>query len=78
MEQKRAEFQKETLETDGSGNPHLVYLSKFVEGWEPSGVPVRTIPRRMTPHIVLTFDSLITKDAIEVSRCTGVEAYTSS
>ena len=22
------------------GNPKLVYESKFVEGWEPSGVPV--------------------------------------
>lgn len=22
------------------GNPNLVYESKFVEGWEPSGVPV--------------------------------------
>lgn len=22
------------------GNPNLIYVSKFVEGWEPSGVPV--------------------------------------
>lgn len=42
MEEKRAELQKETTEKDGPGNPNLVYLSKFVEGWEPSGVPVRT------------------------------------
>ncbi|KAI1761372.1 S-adenosyl-L-methionine-dependent methyltransferase [Hypoxylon sp. FL1150] len=34
------------------GNPNLVYESRFVEGWEPSGVP----------------------DAIEITKCVGVEA----
>jgi catechol O-methyltransferase len=36
------------------GNPDLIYESKFVEGWEPSGVP----------------------DAIEITRCVGVEKAT--
>lgn len=30
----------QVLEWDVHGNPNLVYDSKFVEGWEPSGVPV--------------------------------------
>lgn len=30
----------QVLEGDVHGNPNLVYHSKFVEGWEPSGVPV--------------------------------------
>lgn len=30
----------EVLESDVHGNPNLVYESLFVEGWEPSGVPV--------------------------------------
>ncbi|KAF3769459.1 S-adenosyl-L-methionine-dependent methyltransferase [Cryphonectria parasitica EP155] len=29
----------EVSETDLFGNPNLVYASKFIEGWEPSGVP---------------------------------------
>lgn len=33
-------------ESDVHGNPNLVYDSKFIEGWEPSGVPVRQhLPR---------------------------------
>ncbi|KUI55510.1 putative catechol O-methyltransferase 2 [Cytospora mali] len=35
------------------GNPNLIYVSRFVEGWEPSGVP----------------------DAIEITRCTGVQEW---
>ena len=31
----------EVLDSDVIGNPNLVYESEFVEGWEPSGVPVR-------------------------------------
>lgn len=31
-------------ETEVHGNPNLIYSSKFVEGWEPSGVPVSSIP----------------------------------
>lgn len=30
-------------ETEVHGNPNLIYSSEFVEGWEPSGVPVRLI-----------------------------------
>ena len=30
-----------TLDTPRQGNPNLIYDSKFIEGWEPSGVPVR-------------------------------------
>lgn len=30
----------QVAEWDVHGNPNLVYHSKFVEGWEPSGVPV--------------------------------------
>lgn len=30
-------------ETEVHGNPNLIYASEFVEGWEPSGVPVRLI-----------------------------------
>lgn len=30
----------QVLGWDVHGNPNLVYDSKFVEGWEPSGVPV--------------------------------------
>lgn len=30
-------------ETEVHGNPNLIYSSKFVEGWEPSGVPVSSI-----------------------------------
>lgn len=30
----------EKLNTTVKGNPNLVYLSKLVNGWEPSGVPV--------------------------------------
>lgn len=30
-------------ETEVHGNPNLIYSSEFVEGWEPSGVPVRFI-----------------------------------
>jgi catechol O-methyltransferase len=29
-----------TLHTPGRGNPNLIFESKFIEGWEPSGVPV--------------------------------------
>jgi hypothetical protein len=32
-------------ETEVHGNPNLIYSSKFVEGWEPSGVPVSFSPR---------------------------------
>jgi catechol O-methyltransferase len=43
-----------TLHTPGRGNPNLVYESKFVEGWEPSGVPVRpTLVLYMTKLIIL-------------------------
>lgn len=28
-------------EAEVHGNPNLIYSSEFVEGWEPSGVPVR-------------------------------------
>jgi hypothetical protein len=34
--EKKAKFEQEGR----SGNPNLVYNSQFVEGWEPSGVPV--------------------------------------
>lgn len=34
----------QVLESDVHGNPNFVYKSKFVEGWEPSGVPVRFCP----------------------------------
>lgn len=30
----------QVVESDVHGNPNLVYASEFVEGWEPSGVPV--------------------------------------
>lgn len=33
----------ESLDWNIHGNPNLIYASKFVEGWEPSGVPVRVI-----------------------------------
>lgn len=33
----------QVLGWDVHGNPNLVYDSKFVEGWEPSGVPVRCL-----------------------------------
>ncbi len=29
-----------TLDSPRKGNPNLIYDSKFIEGWEPSGVPV--------------------------------------
>ncbi|ROV98351.1 hypothetical protein VMCG_07176 [Cytospora schulzeri] len=71
VEQKRATFQKNAElsfnkpksngyktgngdqldESEVHGNPNLIYVSSFVEGWEPSGVP----------------------DAIEVTRCTGLQ-----
>lgn len=39
VEQKRKRF--ETANKDEPrGNPDLEYKSEFVEGWEPSGVPV--------------------------------------
>lgn len=31
-------------ETLVRGNPNLIYSSQFLEGWEPSGVPVRLVP----------------------------------
>jgi catechol O-methyltransferase len=43
-----------TLHTPGRGDPNLIYESKFVEGWEPSGVPVGpTATLYMTKLIVL-------------------------
>lgn len=33
----------QVLESDVHGNPNLVYSSRFHEGWEPSGVPVRCL-----------------------------------
>lgn len=30
-----------TLHTPGRGKPNLIYESRFIKGWEPSGVPVR-------------------------------------
>ncbi|KAI1632291.1 catechol O-methyltransferase [Biscogniauxia mediterranea] len=50
VEEKLETFSS-TSEPGPKGNPKLVYESKLVEGWEPSGVP----------------------DAVEVTRCTGVE-----
>lgn len=32
----------EVLDSDVHGNPSFIYKSKLVDGWEPSGVPVRT------------------------------------
>lgn len=36
-------------EAEVHGNPNLIYSSEFVEGWEPSGVPVSFLQ-----HIVLS------------------------
>lgn len=67
-------------ETEVHGNPNLIYSSKFVEGWEPSGVPVRSpcslqsfahadLSSRV--HVPVLISTI--QDAIEVSYCTGVE-----
>lgn len=42
VEEKRENFRK-AQGSDPKGNPYLVYKSEFVEGWEPSGVPVSLI-----------------------------------
>ncbi|CAJ2511433.1 Uu.00g070580.m01.CDS01 [Anthostomella pinea] len=39
VDQKREQYRKPT-EEGPKGNPNLVYESKLVKGWEPSGVPV--------------------------------------
>lgn len=49
--QYKSREREEVLEKEVHGNPNLRYESKFVEGWEPSGVP----------------------DAVEITRCVGVE-----
>lgn len=65
-------------ETEVHGNPNLIYSSEFVEGWEPSGVPVRFIQRvAICTQLFLpstnTDSNRTIQDAIEVSRCTGIE-----
>ena len=56
------------------GNPNLVYVSEFIEGWEPSGVPVCGIHLSMPPSMPANFSS---QDAIEVTRCTGIDELSS-
>lgn len=41
VEQKRKRFESASKD-EPRGNPDLEYKSEFVEGWEPSGVPVST------------------------------------
>ena len=47
VEQKRRRYD-ECQGSEPRGNPNLVYESKFVEGWEPSGVPVSLLPPSIT------------------------------
>lgn len=62
----------QVLESDVHGNPNLVYKSVFHEGWEPSGVAVCSLPGlALLLTVVLT--DLFLQDAVEVSRCTGIE-----
>lgn len=69
--QYKTETGDQVSEADVHGNPNLIYVSQFLEGWEPSGVPVRLMP----PQLVLRTDQLIiVKDAVEVTRCTGVQS----
>lgn len=52
---------------DEEGDPCLVYESKLVNSFEPTGVPVSSI--FLTPlNILLTI-----QDAVEITRCTGRE-----
>ena len=51
-----------------NGNPNLIYESKFVEGWEPSGVAVCIA-------IVEWFAANWFQDAVEITRCVGVENW---
>ena len=39
-----------TLNSPLKGNPNLVYKSEFIEGWEPSGVPVSIHACRSSNH----------------------------
>jgi catechol O-methyltransferase len=38
--QRKGRKLDEKLDSEVHGNPNLVYESKMVDGWEPSGVPV--------------------------------------
>lgn len=64
-------------EPEAVGNPNLRYVSKFVEGWEPSGVPVCVIYVHVTLIFVSVRSANLTlfpmQDAIEITRCTGVD-----
>lgn len=37
---KVSKGEKQEDDSEPQGNPNLIYESKLVEGWEPSGVPV--------------------------------------
>ena len=39
--QRKGRKLDEKLDQGAQGNPNLVYESQMVDGWEPSGVPVR-------------------------------------
>jgi hypothetical protein len=52
--------------TQVHGNPNLVYSSNFVEGWEPSGVPVShstlgMLHGTLCTHILISYFTLRTQ-----------------
>lgn len=47
VEEKRKRFETASKD-EPRGNPELVYKSEFVEGWEPSGVPVSCLHKTFT------------------------------
>ena len=57
----------ECLSTEVKGNPNLVYESKLINSFEPTGVPVssKTTSNKSTAYR--------NKDGIEITRCVGVD-----
>ncbi|PVH75983.1 S-adenosyl-L-methionine-dependent methyltransferase [Cadophora sp. DSE1049] len=57
----------EILSTEFTGNPNLIYESRLVESWEPSGVAVSFSTKTLRPALIKI------QDAIEVTVCAGEE-----
>ncbi|KAL8995398.1 MAG: hypothetical protein Q9188_006823 [Gyalolechia gomerana] len=57
---------EEKISTEIKGNPNLVYESKLVKSFEPTGEPVRSQTRSV--HHMLTEK----QDGVEITRCVGV------
>jgi len=57
---------EEKLSTDVAGNPNLIYESKLVNSYEPTGVPVSS-----SLHSCVEDGSLLLQDGIEITKCIG-------